>query len=207
MAKRKRKRRSKAPAIGIIIVLLMIMGLGMFVLYQKKGYIGPQQFTYPVKYEEYVIKYSNKYGVEPELIYAVIKTESGFNENAVSEVGARGLMQLMEDAYSWVRYRLDVKDEYDFDKMFDPETNIEYGTYYLSFLLDKYDGSIGLTAAAYHCGMGTVDGWIEEGIVNAQDFDVSDIPDENDQTSHYVNKITKAYNIYKESLKEDIDNG
>ena len=205
MAKRKKKKGGsvKSAVIALITVILILIGMICYLFYQKNGYIGPQEFTYPVRYEEYVIKYSNKFGVDPAVVYAVIKTESGFDENAVSNVGARGLMQLMEDAYSWVRYRLGDESKEDFAQMFIPKKNIEYGTYYLSYLLEKYDGSLELTAAAYHCGMGTVDGWIEEGIIDEKDFDVENIPEENDQTRHYVRKITKAYKNYKKILKEE----
>lgn len=207
MAKRKKKEAAKSAFLAILAVCIAIAAFACFIQYKKRGYIGPQQFTYPTSYEELVLKYSNKYKVEPELVFAVIKTESGFDENAVSNVGARGLMQLMEDAYSWVRYRLGDESEYDFDKMFDPEVNIEYGTYYLSYLMDKYDGSVELTAAAYHCGMGLVDSWIEEGTIDPKNFNVDNIPEENDQTSHYVKKVKKAYNAYKQILKEEKDNG
>ena len=72
--------------------------------------------------------------------------------------------------------------------------------------MDKYDNSIQLTAAAYHCGMGLVDGWLEDGTLDEGNFSVEDIPDENDQTAHYVNKITKAYSHYKEILKDKAKN-
>ncbi|WP_084262118.1 lytic transglycosylase domain-containing protein [Ruminococcus sp. NK3A76] len=207
MAKKRKNGSAKSAMLAILAVCIAIAIFAGYVFYQKKGYIGPQEFTYPTSYEEYVLKYSREYNVEPEFIYAVIKTESGFDENAVSNVGARGLMQLMEDAYSWVKYRLDDKSEYNFDVMFDPETNIRYGTYYLSFLLEKYDGSIDLAAAAYHCGLGLVDSWIEQGTIDPQNFKVEQIPEENDQTSHYINKIRKAYDAYKIILKEENNNG
>lgn len=207
MAKKRKNESAKSAMLAILAVCIAIAIFAGYVFYQKKGYIGPQEFTYPTSYEEYVLKYSREYNVEPEFIYAVIKTESGFDENAVSNVGARGLMQLMEDAYSWVKYRLDDKSEYNFDVMFDPETNIRYGTYYLSFLLEKYDGSIDLAAAAYHCGLGLVDSWIEQGTIDPQNFKVEQIPEENDQTSHYINKIRKAYDAYKTILKEENNNG
>ena len=207
MAKRKKNEAAKSAILAVIAVCLAVGMFAAYVFYQKKGYIGPQQFTYPTSYEEYVLKYSREYNVEPEFVYAVIKTESSFDENAVSNVGARGLMQLMEDAYSWVRYRLGEEGEYNFDEMFDPEKNIKYGTYYLSYLLDKYDGSIELSAAAYHCGLGLVDSWIEDGTIDPKNFKIEQIPKENDQTSHYVSKITKAYDAYKSILKEEKDNG
>ncbi len=207
MAKRKKHDSAKSAILAIIAVCIALALFACYIFYKKKGYIGPQEFTYPTNYEEYVLKYSREYNVEPEFIYAVIKTESSFDENAVSNVGARGLMQLMEDAYSWVKYRIDDQSEYNFDVMFDPETNIKYGTYYLSFLLEKYDGSIDLAAAAYHCGLGLVDSWIESGTIDPQNFSVDQIPEENDQTSHYINKINKAYDAYKSILKEDKNNG
>ena len=208
MAKRRKKDNAATSAILAVIAVCIAIGLfAAFVFYQKKGYIGPQEFTYPTDYEEYVLKYSREYDVEPEFIYAVIKTESGFDENAVSNVGARGLMQLMEDAYSWVKYRLGDDSEYNFDDMFDPEKNIKYGTYYLSFLLNKYDGSTDLAAAAYHCGLGLVDSWIDDGTINPKKFSIDQIPEENDQTSHYITKIRKAYDAYKSILKEDKNNG
>ena len=170
---------------------------------QGKGY--SELFSYPTDYEEYVIRYSTKYKCDPVLVFSVIKVESGFNKDAVSSVGARGLMQLMEDAYDWIKYRLDDQRDNTYDDMFDPELNIQYGTYYLSYLMEKYDGSVELTAAAYHCGMNLVDSWIENGTVDPDNFKVSDIPDENDQTSNYVRKIRKAYDNYKDILSSHGD--
>ena len=160
----------------------------------------PQAFTYPTDYEKYVLEYSNEYDCDPVLVFSVIRVESGFDPNAVSEVGARGLMQLMEDAFDWIKFRLDDDRGYTFDDIFDPKLNIQYGTYYLSYLMDKYDGSIELTAAAYHCGMGMVDGWIDDGTIDPDNFRISDIPDENDQTANYVDKIMNAYEHYKDKL-------
>ena len=174
---------------------------GLHEVKQKTEEYLPNGFTYPTDYEEYVLKYCKEYHTDPVLVFSVINTESSFKPKATSDVGARGLMQLMEDAYDWVKFRLD-DDSKSFDDMYDPETNIKYGTYYLSFLMERYDDSIELTAAAYHCGMGQVDSWLEDGTISAEKFDVKDIPAENDQTSHYVNKINDAYKAYKEILSE-----
>lgn len=220
-AKGKTRRRKKggtsaAEWLGVVLGIAAAFGILMLTVFLlKKGvsnglrdikdkteeYI-PNGFTYPTEYEEYVLKYSAEFETDPVLVFSVIKVESSFNPQATSGVGARGLMQLMEEAYDWVKFRLD-DDSDSFDDMYDPETNIRYGTYYLSFLMERYDNSIELTAAAYHCGMGQVDSWLSDGIVSAENFDVKDIPDENDQTAHYVNKINKAYEAYKELLKEN----
>ena len=190
-----------AFAILMVTVFLLKRGVskGLSEMKEKTEEFVPNGFTYPTDYEEYVLKYSSEFEVDPVLVFSVIKVESNFQPNATSSVGARGLMQLMEEAYDWVKFRLD-DDSESFDDMYDPETNIRYGTYYLSFLMERYDGSIDLTAAAYHCGMGQVDSWLEDGTVSAENFDVDDIPAENDQTSHYVNKINDAYSAYKKQL-------
>ncbi len=194
-----------AVAFGILMATVTILknGVsdGLREMKEKTQEYVPQGFTYPTDYEEYVLKYSEEFEVDPVLIFSVIKVESNFQPRATSNVGARGLMQLMSDAYDWVKFRLD-DDSESFDDMYDPEINIKYGSYYLSFLMERYDGSIDLTAAAYHCGMGLVDSWLEDGTISAENFDVNDIPEENDQTSHYVNKINDAYSAYKELLEE-----
>ncbi|MBO4867710.1 MAG: lytic transglycosylase domain-containing protein [Ruminococcus sp.] len=214
--KRKRKKKNSAGD-WIVVILGIVFALGIVLLTvfllkrsiskgledvteKAKDYV-PHGFTYPTDYEEYVLKYCKEYQVDPVLVFSVIKVESNFDHQATSEVGARGLMQLMEDAYDWVKFRLD-DDSESYDDMYDPETNIKYGTYYLSFLMERYDDSIDLAAAAYHCGMGQVDSWLEDGTLKAEKFDVNDIPKENDQTSHYVNKINDAYSAYKKILSE-----
>lgn len=201
-----KKHNSKAPAIVTISVILL--GLLFFIylyrheLVDKVDELTPPAFNYPTEYEEYVVKYSKEYNVDPVLVFSVIKVESNFNAEAVSNVGARGLMQLMEDAFDWIKFRLDDDRDLTFDNMYDPELNIQYGAYYLSYLMEKYDGSIDLSAAAYHCGMNLVDSWLADGTISAENFKVEDIPDENDQTSHYINKINKAYKEYKTILAD-----
>ena len=202
-SKRKTKKRiKKGPVFLAVLLLASIVTLialhGKDIAKKVKGL--PQSFTYPTDYEEYVVKYSSEYNCDPVLVFSVIKVESGFDPDAVSEVGARGLMQLMEDAFDWIKFRLDDDRGYTFDDVFEPKLNIQYGTYYLSYLLDKYDGSIELTAAAYHCGMGLVDSWITDGTIDPQNFRTEDIPDENDQTANYVDKIMNAYSHYKDIL-------
>ena len=97
-----------------------------------------RRFIYPVLYEEQVEKYSERNQIDKYLIYAVIKTESGFDEKAESNVGARGLMQLMEEAFDWVKFRMNDGRDVTYDDMFTAEYNIEYGTYLIMLLYEEY---------------------------------------------------------------------
>jgi soluble lytic murein transglycosylase-like protein len=85
---------------------------------------------------------SHNYGIDPNLVSAVMKTESNFNRWAVSRKGARGLMQLIPETGR----RFGVSD------FFDPQQNIEGGVRYLRFLLDKFGGNVELSLAGYNAG-------------------------------------------------------
>ena len=98
------------------------------------------------KFDQIIISTSNKHKMDPALIKAVIKAESNFNHQAISPVGAQGLMQLMPATAS----QLQVEDA------FHPEKNIEGGVRYLRYLLNLYRGNLTLALAAYNAGEGTV---------------------------------------------------
>jgi soluble lytic murein transglycosylase-like protein len=103
----------------------------------------------PVDLEDLIIRKSEKYGVDADLVRAVIKMESGGNPKAVSSAGAQGLMQLMPSTAEM----LGVKDP------FDPEQNVDGGIRYLRDMLQRYGGNERLGLAAYHSGPSRVDGY------------------------------------------------
>ncbi|PIE64620.1 MAG: lytic transglycosylase [Desulfobacterales bacterium] len=93
-------------------------------------------------YDSTINHFGDRYRVDPDLIKAVIRTESGFDCYAVSSKGAQGLMQLMPET----------AQELHVVNPFDPRQNIEGGTRYLRYLLDTFNENINLTLAAYHAG-------------------------------------------------------
>ncbi|MFC4778498.1 lytic transglycosylase domain-containing protein [Paenibacillus sp. GCM10023252] len=129
-------------------------------------------------YDGIIQEAAAKYGVDPSLIRAVIHTESGFEPNAVSSAGAKGLMQLMDGTARG----LGVQDS------FDPRQNVEGGTKYLGYLLRKYNGHEGVALAAYNAGPGRVD---RLGIATTEDLlaKLDSLPQE---TQNYVSKVLQA---------------
>ena len=154
-----------------------------------------QKIIYKKDYKEYVQKYAQEYNVDENLIYALIKAESNFNSNAKSSKDAIGLMQLMESTAQDVYKKtdLEIANEELKDKLLEPEININIGTKYLSILIQKY-GNIEIAITAYNAGIGTVDNWIEKGIIKADGSDVENIPYK--ETNNYVRKILRDYKIY-----------
>ena len=191
-----KKSKSKSKLIFIIFVFLLFIIAAIIM-----GYRAAKQCEYeyrlaahPKHYSEFVAKYAAEYEVDEDLIYAVIKTESDFDSSAVSNVGARGLMQIMSETFDWIKYRLD-DDESVYDDMFDPETNIRYGAYLIDYLLEKF-GDKDTAIAAYHSGAGSVSSWLEDSENSADGKRLDNIP--SSTAAHYVNKINNALSNYKE---------
>lgn len=147
---------------------------------------------YPKRYADIVEKYSAAYGVDETLIYAVIRTESSFNPAATSEVGAKGLMQIMPDTVDWLCNRLG--EDADAVDLQDEDTAIRLGTYFLKILQDKF-GDTHTVLAAYHAGMGCVQGWLRDGTLSTDGRTLHTIPYKD--TAHYVQKVERAMQTYK----------
>ena len=177
----------KLIVIGIIIVIIAI-----FVLLFKDNIM---EMIYPKTYKEYVSIYADKYQVEENLIFALIKAESNFNEDSISSKGAIGLMQLMEETAIDVanRSNIELDEENIREDLLKVDKNINIGTKYLSMMLDRY-GNMEIALAAYNAGIGTVDNWIEKGIINSDGSNIENIPYK--ETNTYVRKILRDYKIY-----------
>ena len=177
----------KLIAIGIVIVIIAI-----FVLLFKDNIM---KMIYPKKYEEYVSIYADKYQVGENLIFALIKAESNFNKDSVSNKGAIGLMQLMEETAIDVanKNNIELDKENIREDLLKVDKNIDIGTKYLSMMLERY-GNIEIALAAYNAGIGTVDNWIEKGIINSDGSNIENIPYK--ETNIYVRKILQDYKIY-----------
>lgn len=183
-------KNSSEKAVNVAKILVVAIVILILTVVLRKIII---KITYPQKYSKYVEKYAEKYSLEKELIYAMIKAESNFKADAISNKEAIGLMQLLEStAYEVAE---EIEQEITKEDILNPETNIHLGTKYISNLLNKY-GNIELAVAAYNAGIGNVDSWIEKGTIKKDGTDIQNIPFK--ETNYYVRKILRDYKIYKQ---------
>ena len=142
-----------AVIIGIA-VLSVIFGIVFQNLTDKA-----ERKNYPLEYKKFVEKYSAEYGVPENVIFAVIKCQSDFDSSLLSDEGEIGLM--MVSPYTLEEYKEELHDSYDTGMLYDPETNIKYGTYKLSKIYLKV-GTWRAVYAAMSAGEDTVLGWLED---------------------------------------------
>lgn len=153
---------------------------------------------YPHKYAEHVEKYSSAYGVDPDLVYAVIKCESGFDPSATSSADAKGLMQLTDDTFDWVQTKLD-ESGYVPQDLYDPETAVKYGVKLLSLHLNEFEDET-LALAAYHAGRSAVGSWLKNENYT-DETGLHTIPYA--ETAVYVERVLNTKEIYENIYRED----
>ena len=192
MTHRQQKYRTRHPLLRWLAVLLALGILLVAVFFRSR--IARAQ--YPCRYADTVTRYAELYGIDPLVLYAFIRTESNFNPNAQSDAGARGLMQITEVTFDWIKLKIAPDETLTFDDLFDPETNIRFGSYFVAYCLQRYGGDLATAAAAYHSGVGTVDGLLADSACSPDGQTLSHYP--YPQMRRYVHKITTAYQRYQE---------
>ena len=158
------------------------------------------RLLYPRKYSRQVEQWAAEYDLDPLLVYAFIRTESGFDPAATSSVEARGLMQMTEETFIWLRSKIAPDEGLLFANLYDPETSIRFGCYYLHLCMERYNGDVATAAAAYHSGWGTVDALLQMEEHSADGETLQGFP--YNQMNHYVKKITSCYARYQRIYAE-----
>ena len=177
--------------IKIFLVIILAILIIISILFVINNIV--MKNTYKKEYSDLVNFYATEYNVDPNLVYAIIKAESNFDEKAISNKNACGLMQLMFDTAVQVAKEIgiDINEE----TIYEPDININIGVKYISTLINKYNGNIPLALTAYNAGIGNVDNWISNDIIKADGSDIENIPFK--ETNNYVRKILRDYEIYK----------
>lgn len=176
------KLAGKAIFSAVLLTLsVIIAAAGINILYKA---------MYPTEYEDLVVKYSSENRLEPTLVFAVIRCESGFNKDAMSHKDAHGLMQITPETLEWL---VMVEGGSELPDMYDPEQNIKYGTALLRLHLDEF-GNYREMLAAYHAGRGAVNSWLSDPRYSSDGKTLDNIPYGN--TNDYVNKVLSVKRIY-----------
>ena len=188
-------RRRLALGAGLALVLLAVLSL------VEPADKAVREIKLPLRHEDIIRQQAADKNVDPTLIAAVIYTESRFRDQT-SHAGAKGLMQIMPETADYIA-RKSGGTRFTRADLATPQINIAYGTWYLRYLLDKYDGNTILTLAAYNAGEGKVDQWWHEAADRGEKFRVADhIPFK--ETRDYVGRVLSARADYRANYKREL---
>ncbi len=182
-----KKNEYKARRRTTIIILLALIVL----LLSSKSF---WKFFYPIPYRDLIFEEAQRNNVDPYLVAAIIKSESNFSFKAESKVGARGIMQIMPETGIWAAEQMKL-DGFNPQDLYQVETNIKIGCWYLNNLNKQFKGNKILVVAAYNAGRGNVTQWLESKQWSGEHAEVDQIPFA--ETRKYVKKVLKNYSIYR----------
>ena len=153
------------------------------------------QLLYPVYYTDMVGKHAKKYKIDPLFVASMIREESRYNAEIVSSAGALGLMQIMPATGRELARRLKIR-RFHRGMLFDPDINIQMGTWYMKDLMDRFENNHALVAGAYNGGPGRMQRWLSEMDTSDLDEFIEDISIT--QTRRHIKKVIDSYYIYQE---------
>jgi soluble lytic murein transglycosylase len=186
--------------IGLVVAAALALTVGAVV-----AGVGPlgdvvREITLPLRHDDIIRQQARDKSLDAALIAAVIYEESRFRDQT-SHAGARGLMQITPETADFIAkhsggFRFEQSD------LATPQINIAYGTYYLRYLIDHYDGNEAPAIAAYNAGVGNADRWVAKaGGPNALDA-ADDIPFP--ETRAYVDNVLERRDQYREHYADEL---
>ena len=159
-----------------------------------------QELTLPLRHADTIRQQAVEKNLAPALIAGVIYQESRFRDQT-SPAGARGLMQITPATARYIA-NLSGGTEFVVEDLATPQVNISYGSFYLRYLLDRYEGDEVVALAAYNGGETNVDRWLAEADTQGRDFEVESIPFP--ETRAYVDKVLEARDDYAEAYPREL---
>lgn len=169
----------------IVMTFFVVASLGIFFL------------SYKISYLEIVKTFATQNNVDVPLVMAVIKAESKFDANAKSKANAIGLMQVKLETANYI-LSLNGQTEITESELFNPQTNIELGTRYIKYLLDKFE-NVQVSICAYNAGETVVSAWLKDENYSSDGKTLKKIPFA--ETNTYLKKVMQNYRVYKNFLK------
>ena len=190
----RRSRRRGLLRLGVVAVVLVGIIIAVVLVTTGRAVVPVvSEQIYPIRYQDDIARVAEQYDLDPYLVAAVAQTESGFDPEAVSPVGAVGLMQLMPATAAWITGLDTWEGDADPD-LTDPIASLELGACYLHYLSGRFDGNSRLTLAAYNAGQGSVSDWIEAA-GGADSFELTDI--RFPETQEFVRRVEHYWDLYK----------
>jgi soluble lytic murein transglycosylase len=191
--RRRRRRVGLVAGVGVLAAVLATV-----VLPRLPDAL--RELTLPLRHEDIIRQQAAAKRLDPSLVAAVIYTESRFRDQT-SHAGARGLMQITPDTARYIA-RLSGGTSFEQGDLATPQINIAYGTYYLRYLLNRYDGNEVLALAAYNGGEGNVDRWVEQGQTSERSLTTRAIPFA--ETRGYVQQVLDTRARYRSRYASEL---
>ena len=177
-----------------ILCLLLLLTISVIIIYNSVSLV--MQTVYPLGFSDIVEEKAEEYDIDIALLYALIETESGFDEKAVSSVGAKGLTQITPETFDWLQMKKG--ENHNGDELFVPEISIDYGAYFLSILIEEF-GDTKTALAAYHAGRGIVNEWLDDERYSYDGKILDNIPYKD--TEAYTKQVLKVRERYCDLYK------
>ena len=205
--KGKRKARSRRTKTHgrlyswlLLLGVLLVIGFGGWKIWSSDTV--QMRFVYMWDYQQDIVTYSKKNNVDPFLVAAIIKNESNFKHDAVSKVGAVGLMQIMPETGRWIAEQMGLENYQDSD-LYQTRKNIRMGCWYVGELEHEFQHNLVLLMVAYNAGRGQTHEWMQE---NGWDYNFNDIksipyPDTREYVAKVMQDRDKYYLLYKDKIK------
>ena len=152
------------------------------------------QLAWPRPFGRPVQRATAEFEFDPDLVYAVMREESTYRPEIASPAGAMGLMQIIPQTGDRIASSLGVP-AFQADILFEPDTNIRFGTFYLKRLVGRFRGSDVLAIAAYNAGPNIVSRWLERDGRQAKDVFVESIP--YSETRRYLRRVVRSLRVYQ----------
>ncbi len=181
--------RSRTKKIILTLTIIAVLLAGYFYLPMILG-----DAVFPLQYQDTIKKWSREYNEDPFLVAAIIMQESGYNPKANSPVGAMGLMQIMPGTGKGIASGVGYPN-YSSDKLYDPDVSIQFGTWYIHVMKEKYGGNVTAALAAYNAGSGNADKWVRMGLLNS--------PNDN----RYAKNVQEYMEVYHKLYQRELELG
>jgi soluble lytic murein transglycosylase len=196
------RRRRGASARRRVLLLIGVAGLAVAAVAVVVPMLhrAVREVTLPLRHEDIIRQQAREKRLDPALVAGVIFAESKFRDQT-SATGAKGLMQIQPETAKFIARRSGGA-AFEIADLGTPQINIQYGTYYLRYLLDRYGENVVLAVAAYNGGETNVDRWIAESGRRGKAFKINDIPFP--ETRAYVNRVLDAERDYRREYRSEL---